>query len=114
MPALLALGWAGWGSSPGVGSDASTTDPPVVHVSAPRYTGYHMPSSSMEPTLHCAKPAIGCEASYPDRLLVRAFGSAPRRGEIVVFTTPDRAREVCGASGTFVKRLIGQIGRAHV
>src|SRR5262249_51490747 len=63
-----------------------------------------------EPTLHCAKPAIGCEASYPDRLLVRAFGPAPRRGGIVVFTTPRRARLGCGAGGCFVQRLNGLPG----
>ena len=67
-----------------------------------------MPSSSMEPTLHCAKPGIGCGALHPDRLLVRGFDSGQRRGDIVVFTTPRRA--VCGARGTFVKRLIGLPG----
>jgi signal peptidase I len=64
----------------------------------------------MEPTLHCAKPAVGCQAAHPDRLLVRSFDSAPIRGDIIVFTTPQRAAEVCGASGTFVKRLIGLPG----
>ena len=34
----------------------------------------------------------------------------PRRGEIVVFQTPDAARVKCGAGGTFVKRLIGLPG----
>jgi signal peptidase I len=105
---LASLMFAGVGcsSAQGVGSDGSSTNPPVVRVSAPRYTGYHMPSSSMEPTLHCAKPGFGCGALHPDRLLVAAFGSAPRRGDIVVFKTPRRAREVCGAGGVFVKRLI--------
>ncbi len=108
--ALLALGGVACGDGSGPvhdSSDGSSTRPPVVHVSAPRYTGYHTPSSSMEPTLHCAKPALGCGASYPDRLLVRAFTSDPVRGDIVVFTTPRRAQELCGAGGTFVKRLIG-------
>jgi signal peptidase I len=111
--ALLALIGVGCGSSSGPGGDSSndsSTSPPVVHVSAPRYTGYHMPSSSMEPTLHCAKPGFGCGASHPDRLLVTAFTSDPARGDIVVFTTPHRAQEVCGAGGTFVKRLIGLSG----
>ena len=117
--ALLALLTAGCGGSHGSdstsGSRASDgsgngVNPPVVHVSAPKYTGYHMPSSSMEPTLHCAKPGFGCGASHPDRLLVRRYDSTPRRGEIVVFKTPQRAAEVCGAGGTFVKRLIGLPG----
>src|SRR4029079_2431247 len=34
----------------------------------------------------------------------------PKRGEIVVFNTPPAAQEMCGASGTFVKRLIGLPG----
>jgi signal peptidase I len=110
--ALLALGGVacGAGSPIHVSGDGSSNSPPVVHVSAPRYTGYHMPSSSMEPTLHCAKPALGCGASHPDRLLVKAFASDPARGDIVVFRTPRRALESCGVSGTFVKRLIGLPG----
>jgi signal peptidase I len=106
---LLFVG-IGCGNTVGAGSDGGSTNPPVVQVSAPRYTGYHMPSASMEPTLHCAKPGFGCGASHPDRLLVRAFGSAPSRGDIVVFRTPRRAARVCGAGGTFVKRLIGLPG----
>ena len=35
---------------------------------------------------------------------------SPHRGEIVVFNTPKAAEERCGASGTFVKRLIGLPG----
>ena len=115
--ALLAVGTAACGGSSGTSgttsnrsSSGGSVNPPVVHVSAPRYTGYHMPSSSMEPTLHCAKPGFGCGASHPDRLLVRSFDSAPSRGDIVVFTTPPRAAEPCGAGGTFVKRLIGLPG----
>jgi signal peptidase I len=74
---------------------------------------YRIPSSSMEPTLHCAKPAAGCEASFSDRVLANRFLyhlRAPRRGEIVVFTTPPAALVRCGAGGTFVKRLIGLPG----
>jgi hypothetical protein len=109
--ALLTFGAVACGSSRGTesrnGGDAS---PPVVRVSAPRYTGYHMPSSSMKPTLHCGRPGAGCGAAHPDRLLVRPLTSDPARGDIVVFTTPRRAMEVYGASGTFVKRLVGLPG----
>jgi signal peptidase I len=114
--AILALVGVGCGGStgPDKNSSGSSTRPPVVHVSAPRYTGYHMPSSSMEPTLHCARPGFGCLASHPDRLLVRPFVSAPARAEIVVFTTPRRAAAVCGSSGTFVKRVIGLPGETVV
>jgi signal peptidase I len=74
---------------------------------------YRIPSSSMEPTLHCAKPAAGCEASFSDRVLANRFLyhlRDPRRGEIVVFQTPPAAQVRCGAGGTFVKRLIGLPG----
>jgi signal peptidase I len=74
---------------------------------------YRIPSSSMEPTLHCARPANGCEARFSDRVLANRFiyrFRDPKRGEIVVFETPPAARARCGAGGTFVKRLIGLPG----
>jgi signal peptidase I len=74
---------------------------------------YRIPSSSMEPTLHCARPAQGCEASTSDRVLANRFiyrFRDPRRKEIVVFNTPKLARQECGSEGTFVKRLIALPG----
>jgi signal peptidase I len=74
---------------------------------------YRIPSSSMEPTLHCARPAQGCEAGASDRVLANRFiyhFRDPERGEIVVFKTPPLARQECGSEGTFVKRLIGLPG----
>jgi signal peptidase I len=74
---------------------------------------YRIPSSSMEPTLHCARPETGCEARYSDRVLANRFLYRirdPRRGEIIVFKTPPQAKIKCGAGGTFVKRLIGLPG----
>jgi signal peptidase I len=74
---------------------------------------YRIPSSSMETTLHCAKPATGCEARFSDRVLANRFTYRyrdPKRGEIVVFETPPAAQARCGAGGTFVKRLIGLPG----
>jgi signal peptidase I len=74
---------------------------------------YRIPSSSMEPTLHCAKPANGCEARFSDRVLANRFiyhFREPLRGEIVVLETPPAARARCGAGGTFVKRLVGLPG----
>ena len=74
---------------------------------------YRIPSSSMEPTLHCARPGQGCEARLSDRVLANRFifhFRNPHRGEIVVFNTPPAAQDMCGASGTFVKRLIGLPG----
>jgi signal peptidase I len=77
---------------------------------------YRIPSSSMEPTLHCARSAgasSGCEAHFSDRVLANRFIyhlRDPHRGEIVVFNTPPKAELECGAGGTFVKRLIGLPG----
>ena len=73
---------------------------------------YRIPSSSMEPTLHCAG-SQGCEARLSDRVLANRFiyhFRDPHRGEIVVFHTPELAKQRCGAGGTFVKRLIGLPG----
>jgi signal peptidase I len=74
---------------------------------------YRIPSSSMEPTLHCARSGAGCEARFSDRVLANRFiyhFRSPKRGEIVVFNTPPLAEDRCGAGGTFVKRLIGLPG----
>jgi signal peptidase I len=74
---------------------------------------YRIPSSSMEPTLHCARPGSECEARFSDRVLACRFCYrfwGPKRGEIVVFHTPPLAESRCGAGGTFVKRLIGLPG----
>ena len=74
---------------------------------------YRIPSSSMEPTLHCARPGSGCEAGTSDRVLANRFiyhFRDPKRDEIVVFHTPPLAQTECGAGGTFVKRLIGLPG----
>jgi signal peptidase I len=76
---------------------------------------YRIPSSSMEPTLNCAKgPANpGCLGNSSDRVLACRicldFGS-PSRGDIVVFNTPSEAALKCGEGGTFVKRVIGLPG----
>ena len=76
---------------------------------------YRIPSSSMEPTLNCAKgPANpGCLGDSSDRVLACRicldFGS-PSRGDIVVFNTPKGVAGKCGEGGTFVKRVIGLPG----
>jgi signal peptidase I len=74
---------------------------------------YRVPSPSMEPTLHCAKPTPYCEASYDDRVIANRLAyrfSKPSRGQIVVFTAPRKAELECGEGGTYVKRLIGLPG----
>jgi signal peptidase I len=74
---------------------------------------YRIPSSSMEPTLHCAHPGMGCEARFSDRVLANRLIyhlRSPKRREIVVFNTPQAAKQRCGAGGVFVKRIIGLPG----
>jgi signal peptidase I len=74
---------------------------------------YRIPSSSMEPTLHCARPGAQCEASSSDRVLACRFCydlRSPHRGDVVVFETPPAAARACGSGGTYVKRLIGLPG----
>jgi signal peptidase I len=72
---------------------------------------YRIPSSAMEPTLHCARPQVGCEAAHRDRIFtVKYVLSSPGRGDIVVFHTPPRAELVCGSGGVYVKRVIGLPG----
>jgi signal peptidase I len=74
---------------------------------------YRIPSSSMEPTLHCARPESGCESRFSDRVLANRFVyhlREPKRGDIVVFETPKSALAKCGAGGTFVKRLVALPG----
>jgi signal peptidase I len=75
---------------------------------------YRIPTSSMEPTLHCAQPGDGCEGGTSDRVLANRFiyhFRDPHRGDVVVFETPPAARERCSGSGdTFVKRIVGLPG----
>ena len=76
---------------------------------------YRIPSSSMEPTLNCARGPTepGCLGNSSDRVLACRicldFGP-PSRGDIVVFNTPRAAALKCGEGGTFVKRVIGLPG----
>jgi signal peptidase I len=74
---------------------------------------FRIPSSSMEPTLHCARPATGCRARLSDRVIalkiVYRF-RGPRRGEIAVFHAPPAATNRCPEGGLFVKRVIGLPG----
>lgn len=76
---------------------------------------YRIPTSSMERTLHCAKPGDSCEGRFSDRVIANRlayrFGD-PNRGQIVVFKAPGKAQR-CGWSdggSTFVKRIIGLSG----
>jgi signal peptidase I len=82
----------------------------VLAVEAEVAKPFRVPSASMEPTLHCARPADGCDARFSDRVIACEICfrfSSPHRGQIVVFHAPATA---CGTGGVFVKRLIGMPG----
>ena len=74
---------------------------------------YKIPSSSMEPTLHCGKPADGCRSRVSDRVIANRIVyrfRAPQRGDVIVFKAPERVEAACNASGTFIKRIVGLPG----
>src|SRR2546421_6029896 len=76
---------------------------------------YRIPSSSMEPTLHCARPAMACRARFSDRVIAARIVyrfRAPSRGDIAVFKTPPLTAKRCDTerSATFVKRVVGLPG----
>jgi len=74
---------------------------------------FRVPTSSMEPTLQCARPGVGCTASLNDRVIVAKIVYRfrnPRRGEIAVFHAPPKAKRLCTEGGTFLKRVIGLPG----
>ena len=84
----------------------------VLAVKAWIVNPYRIPSPSMEPTLHCARPEFGCEADRSDRILANRFiyhFRDPKRGEIVVFHAPQLATQEC-TGGIFVKRVLGLPG----
>jgi len=78
---------------------------------------YRIPSPSMEPTLHCAKPGAGCLGDDPDRIAVSKVVYKvrdPARKDIVAYKLSARAAERCGApvGSTFVHRIIGLPGES--
>jgi signal peptidase I len=74
---------------------------------------FRVPTSSMEPTLLCAKPGIGCTARLNDRVIVAKIVyrfRGPHRLEIAVFHAPAKAKRLCTEGGTYLKRVIGLPG----
>lgn len=77
---------------------------------------YRIPSPSMEPTLHCAKPVAGCQGRFSDRVIANRVAyrlHAPERGDIIVFETTADVEAACGHGGAFVKRVVALPGE-HV
>ena len=69
---------------------------------------YRLTGSSMEPTLHCARPGSGCLGSHADRVVtVHYWLVSPARGDLVAVRVPARAEAVCGvpAGSVLIKRI---------
>ena len=75
-----------------------------------RTVTYSVPSSSMEPTLHCAQPGPECEGVTADGVVTQQPARDIKRADVVVFQTPPLAEARCGAGGKFIKRVIGLPG----
>ncbi|MBA2569100.1 MAG: signal peptidase I [Actinobacteria bacterium] len=80
---------------------------------------YRIPTSSMEPTLHCPRGSgnPGCLGEEHDRIAVSKVlyrVRDPERGDIVAYRLPRRAAGRCGApdGSTFVHRIIGLPGES--
>jgi signal peptidase I len=78
---------------------------------------YRIPSSAMEPTLHCPDEGEipGCLGDAADRIVVSKVLYElrdPERSDIVAYELPDRGSALCGAppAATFVHRIVGLPG----
>jgi signal peptidase I len=82
----------------------------VLGVEAEVAQPFRVPTSSMEPTLVCARPTVGCTGRLNDRVIVAKIVYRfrdPYRGEIAVFRAPPSAKTRCTEGGTYLKRVIG-------
>jgi signal peptidase I len=69
---------------------------------------YTLTAASMEPTLHCARPAPLCRADTADRVLALKYVLfSPAKGDLVVFHAPIQARAACGLrpGAVLIKRI---------
>ena len=71
---------------------------------------YRIPSSAMEPTLHCPRPDLGCRADEADRIVVSRVlykMRDPKRGDIVAYRLPEAGAARCGSlpGATFIHRI---------
>jgi signal peptidase I len=69
---------------------------------------YRITAASMEPTLHCARPAPLCLATSSDRVLALKYVLvSPARGDLVAFRAPIKARAACAlpTGAVLVKRI---------
>jgi signal peptidase I len=103
---LAATGCGGRGTTTGaIGSI------PVATMTVPHQTEtLQIPSASMEPTLHCAVPGVGCLGTTPDGVVVDEPATSLKRADVIAFHVPQLAVTRCGAGGVFIKRILGLPG----
>jgi signal peptidase I len=76
---------------------------------------YRIPSSAMEPTVHCPRPNLGCRADEADRIAVSRVLYTfrdPERGDVVAYRMPRLGAQRCGGQegATFLHRIVGLPG----
>lgn len=64
----------------------------------------------MEPTLHCARPGLGCEGTASDEVVAESPVRQVERGDVVVYESPALAASRCGSGGKLLHRVIGLPG----
>jgi signal peptidase I len=83
----------------------------AVALAGPGTKIFRVPSSAMEPTLHCAHPGPGCLARIDDRVRTRPmYAAEPKRFDIIVFRATPVVTRTCGTGTFYVKRVIGLPG----
>lgn len=87
----------------------------LVVVVAVTSKSYRIPGSSMEPTVHCPRPAAGCVGDDADRVLVSRVLYRirdPKRRDIVAYEIPARGAAACGGApdSTYLHRIVGLPG----
>ena len=82
----------------------------VLLVKAYVVNPYRIPSSSMEPTLHCARPGTTARRASPTACSPIASSTTCATPSAARSSCSRPRRRRCGVGGTFVKRVIGLPG----
>lgn len=86
------------------------TSPSQVASPTPHTETFSVPAASMEPTLRCAEPGVGCSGVMSDGVVTQEPARDVKRGDLIVFRSPPLAARRCGAGGKYIKRVIGLPG----
>jgi signal peptidase I len=92
---------------------SSATRTAITLRSTPSHRVFRVTSASMEPTLRCASPTLGCSVAKGDLIeVVPVARRSIRRGDIVAYRTLLAAARRCGTPGgrIYVHRVVGLPG----